>query len=197
MYNGNNFQDAVKLYTAILSLFFCTPFLCVKFGFDNFIVDNTHLLRTMTTETEFTNTKEIQAHHQKLKEIISTEKFSTLCTSSQLSYTQKNKVKCWRHGMHLSFPPQWRCKLEAETDGGWQSWIPYYHKISKQMAGRQLKKLIIDMKILTTWLIYLSSNFAWVPWWSRSAVVMQEVDRLATNHKKQIGKLEIHFATIA
>jgi hypothetical protein len=26
---------------------------------------------------------------------------------------------------------------------------------------------------------------------------MQEVDRFATNHKKQIGKLEIHFATIA
>jgi hypothetical protein len=25
----------------------------------------------------------------------------------------------------------------------------------------------------------------------------QEVDRFATNHKKQIGKLEIHFATIA
>ncbi len=73
--------------------------------------------------------------------------------------------------MHLSFPPQWRCKLEAETDGGWQSWIPYYHKISKQMAGRQLNKLIIDMKILTAWLIYLSSNFAWVPWWSSSMVV--------------------------
>ncbi len=171
MYNGNNFQDAVKLYTTILSLFFCTPFLCVKFGFDNFIVDNTHLLRTMTMETEFKNTKEIQTHHQKLKEIISTEKFSTLCTSSQLSYSHKNKVQCWRLGMHLSFPPQWRCKLEAETDGGWQSWIPYYNKISKQMAGRQLNKLIIDMKILTAWLIYLSSNFAWVPWWSSSVVV--------------------------
>ncbi len=28
-------------------------------------------------------------------------------------------------------------------------------------------------------------------------MAMQEVDRFATNHKKQIGKLEIHFATIA
>lgn len=113
------------------------------------------------------------------------------------SYSHKNKVQCWRCGMHLSFPRQWRCKLEAETDGRWRSWIPYYHKISKQMAGRQFNKLIIDMKILTAWLIYLSSNFAWVPWWSSSAVAMQEVDRFATNHKKQIGKLEIHFATIA
>jgi hypothetical protein len=158
MYNGNNFQDAVKLYTAILSLFFCTPFLCVKFGFDNFIVDNTHLLRTVTTETEFTNTKEIQTHHQKLKEIISTEKFSTLCTSSQLSYSHKNKVKCWRHGMHLSFPPQWRSKLEAETDGGWQVEYPTTIRFQNRwQAGSSTSWLLTWRFWQPDWSIYLAT----------------------------------------